>query len=99
MGLLLPENVSKEGLHPIGASLVPGGRSGNRGLQRPGRPIAIVEIHSVLRIKDGDTAGLQWFVSDFGDCEAFLLGRDPHEKRIGAVLCFPWQAGLQELGL
>jgi len=50
-------------------------------------------------IKEEDTAGLQRFVPDFGDCEAFLLSRDPHEKRIGDVRCFPWQAGLQELGL
>lgn len=68
-------------------------------IDRPGKPVAIVEIKSTRRVQERDTAALQRFVPDFEACEAFLLSRDPHEKRIGDVWCFPWQVGLEKLGL
>ena len=36
---------------------------------------------------------------DVPNSEAFCLSRDPLTKKIGAVSCLPWQAGLVELGL
>ncbi len=68
-------------------------------IERPGRPVALVEIKSSARVHERDARPLQRFVPDFGACEAFLLSRDPHEKRFGDVWCFPWQVGLARLGL
>jgi predicted AAA+ superfamily ATPase len=68
-------------------------------IERPGLPTAIVEIKSTRRVRERDTAALQRFVPDFGACEAFCLTQDPHAKKIGDVECFPWQLGLEKLGL
>jgi predicted AAA+ superfamily ATPase len=68
-------------------------------IDRPGQPIAIVEIKSAERVQERDAAGIQRFVPDFESCEAFLLSRDRREKRIGSVWCLPWEDGLLKLGL
>ncbi len=68
-------------------------------VERPGLPVAIVEIKSTRRIRERDAGPLGRFVPAFGKCEAFCLSRDPHPKRLGDVWCFPWQEGLAKLGL
>lgn len=50
-------------------------------------------------VRERDAASLRRFQADLGNCEAFCLSRDPHEKRIGEVRFLPWQRGLEELGL
>lgn len=68
-------------------------------IDRPGQPKALVEIKSTARIQDADVRSLIRFAADMKPCEAFCLSRDPHEKRIGDVLCLPWIAGCERLGL
>jgi predicted AAA+ superfamily ATPase len=68
-------------------------------VERPGLPLAFVEIKSAERVGERDTRTLERFCGDFGKAEAFCLSRDPGVKRIGAVRALPWEKGLGELGL
>jgi len=68
-------------------------------VERPGMPMALVEIKSTERVDGGDTRVLEGFVNDFKKAEAFCLSRDLRPKRIGSVTALPWERGLRELGL
>ena len=67
--------------------------------ERPGQPLALIEVKSTTRVTDMDTRNLQRFVPDLQPCEAFCLSRDPHPKQIATVRCLPWQEGAKQLGL
>ena len=68
-------------------------------VERPGDSTALVEIKSIQRIDDRDTRSLERFAADIPKSAAFILSTDPMAKRIGKVKAFPWQQGLEELGL
>jgi predicted AAA+ superfamily ATPase len=68
-------------------------------IERPGLKRALVEIKSTERVADEDIRPLARLGKDVANSEAFCLTRDPTPKRIGTVLCLPWQHGLIELGL
>jgi len=34
--------------------------------------------------------------SDFGECEAICLSRDPFPKKIDNIIVYPWQAGIKK---
>ena len=68
-------------------------------IDRPGRPIALVEIKSSSRTDERDVRTLARFQKDFPRSEAFCLSLDPKPKRIGRVKLLPWDAGLIEIGL
>ena len=67
-------------------------------LERPGRPIALVEIKSATRIEPAMAKHLQRFCGDLGACEAYLLSLDSTPQRFGLVHALPWEQGLQTLG-
>lgn len=60
---------------------------------------ATIEITSSEKITERDTQALNHFYPDLGPAEAFCLSRDPHQKKIDAVWCLPWQEGLGKLGV
>lgn len=68
-------------------------------IERPGRPIALVEIKSASRIEPSMAKHLQRFCGDLGDCEAYLLSLDSTPQKLGLVHALPWEQGLQALGL
>lgn len=68
-------------------------------IERPGRPIALVEIKSATRIEPSMAKHLQRFCGDLGDCEAYLLSFDSTPQKLGLVHALPWEQGLQALGL
>lgn len=67
-------------------------------IDRPGRPLALVEIKSKNRVDERDTASLNRFMKSFDKAEAFLLSNDPLIKKTGGTLCLPWKEGLKEIG-
>jgi len=73
------------------------GREVDLVLQRPGRPLALVEIKSTDRVRDDHATALQALLPDFPSAEAFLLSRDPRPQRLGPVLALPWWEGIQAL--
>lgn len=68
-------------------------------IERPGLKRALVEIKPTARVTEDDVRALQQLGNDIPNSEAFCLSLDPTPKKIGAVACFPWLAGLEELGL
>jgi len=68
-------------------------------VERPGRPLALLEIKSSERVDERDTKPLERFLRDFPVAEAFCLSLDPRAKKIGAVHALPWQEGLRAIGL
>jgi predicted AAA+ superfamily ATPase len=74
--------------------LTKAGREVDLVIQRPGRPLALVEIKSTDRVREDHAAALQAFLPDFPGADAFLLSRDPQPQRMGQVLALPWQEGL-----
>jgi predicted AAA+ superfamily ATPase len=60
-------------------------------VERPGRPLALVEIKSTEHVREDHLSGLENFSRDFCDAELFLLSRDPHPKRFGRINALPWQ--------
>ena len=68
-------------------------------LERPGRPRTLIEIKSTERIKEEDVRSLERIGRDVGRGESVCLSRDPMARKIKSVRCFPWQQGLEEIGL
>lgn len=66
-------------------------------LERPGMPLALIEIKSATTIREDHVNSLAFMGKDFPDAELFCLSRDPTPKKFGRVLCLPWEKGLMEL--
>jgi predicted AAA+ superfamily ATPase len=68
-------------------------------IARPGLKRALVEIKSTEQVTEDDVRALERVGKDVANSEAFCLSLDPMPKQIGAVACFPWPRGLEEIGL
>lgn len=66
-------------------------------LQRPGQPLALIEIKSTTRVTEEDTRALNLFLDDFPDAEFYLLSRDPIQQKFGRISALPWNIGVQHL--
>lgn len=73
------------------------GREVDLVLQRPGRPLALVEIKSTDQIREDHAAALRALLPGFPEAEAFLLSRDPRPQRLGPILALPWWEGILAL--
>lgn len=73
------------------------GREVDLVLQRPGRPIALVEIKSTTQVREDHAAPLRALLPEFPGAEAYLFSRDPNPQRMGPVLALPWQEGILAL--
>ena len=68
-------------------------------IERPGKPLALIEIKSASSISRRDIKGLQQISRDLKPCCAYCFSRDIHRKKIDDVMCLPWEKGIKELGL
>ena len=66
-------------------------------IERPGLPVALVEIKSTDKIDDRDTKTVGSFLKDFNKAEGFCLSRDPIPKKIGKISCLHWRDGLKTI--
>ncbi len=66
-------------------------------LQRPGKPLALIEIKSTTRATEEDTRSLKLFLEDFPEAEFYLLSRDPAQQKFGRISALPWDFGVQHL--
>lgn len=66
-------------------------------LERPGKPLALIEIKSTNRVTADDISPLARFLPDFRRAEAYCISNDPRAKRIQGVECLHWQEGLRAL--
>ncbi|MBI2026761.1 MAG: ATP-binding protein [Deltaproteobacteria bacterium] len=68
-------------------------------IERPGEATILVEIKSTKNTTSRHTSHLERFYKDWGKTvEAHLWSLDPHEKKIGNVICLPWKKGLSAAG-
>ncbi len=68
-------------------------------IDRPGQPLALVEIKSKRLISDLDLSSLIKLRGEFGGAECFCLSLDDIPKKIEGINVLPWEIGLVELGL
>lgn len=72
-------------------------------IERPGKPVALIEIKSSETVDERDTRIVERFLKDFpkkfGSPQGFCFSRDPRPKKIGSVHALPWEMGLKEIGL
>ena len=66
-------------------------------IERPGMPVALVEINSAELVDDRDVRNLARFTGDFPEALAMCICRDPSRMQIGNVLCVHWRDALLEL--
>lgn len=66
-------------------------------IQRPGRPLALVEIKSTPHVREDHATALRALLPAFPGAEAFLLSRDPHPQRLGPIQALPWRQGVLAL--
>jgi len=66
-------------------------------VERPGMPVALVEIKSTPRVTADDVASLKRFLSSFPNAEAFCLSLDQHAKNINGVECLYWSDGIRQI--
>ncbi len=68
-------------------------------IERPGKPVALIEIKSTQNVQARDVRGIVRFVGDFESPVALCISRDQTRMRINGVLCVHWRDALYELGL
>jgi predicted AAA+ superfamily ATPase len=68
-------------------------------IERPGKPLALVEIKSADEVSPRHIRTLERFAKEMSDVEAFCLSRDPQPRRVDSVQVLPWAVGLDKLGL
>lgn len=66
-------------------------------IERPGLPIALVEIKSGTQMNADDVRQLVHLGKAFGKHESYCLSNDPVPKIINGVQVLPWGAGMTEI--
>jgi predicted AAA+ superfamily ATPase len=66
-------------------------------VERPGMPLAIVEIKSSANVNERDVSSLARFAPEFKGAEIICLSQDPRPKKIGLVDVEPWQQGIRRI--
>jgi predicted AAA+ superfamily ATPase len=64
-------------------------------IDRPGRPLLLVEIKSATSVTDSMLKKFVKLASEFDNAESVCFSRDPYTKKIGEVLVLPWQEGIR----
>lgn len=66
-------------------------------IDRPGRPLALVEIKSTNKIKEEHSRTILKLAANFDNAELFLLSRDSQKKQFDALKCLHWEEGILEI--
>ena len=68
-------------------------------IERPGEPLAIVEIKSSTMVDDTEINKLARLKGDFPNCRAIVLSNEPLPRRANGVEILPWRMGIESLNL
>ena len=68
-------------------------------IERPGEKLALIEIKSTDSVMPDGVRSLQQIAQSIPDSEPYCLSLDNVARRIGNVLCLPWEQALATLGL
>jgi predicted AAA+ superfamily ATPase len=66
-------------------------------VERPGKPLAFVEIKSTRVLLEEHVSNLASFLEDFPDAEFLCLSCDSISKRWGRILALPWMEGISKI--
>lgn len=66
-------------------------------IERPGRPLAIVEIKSTDRIQERHLSTLVAMQKTFREAEFFCLSQDSNTQDFAGILTCPWRDGLERI--
>lgn len=66
-------------------------------VERPGRPLALVEIKSASEVQPVKTRGLISLGQDFPEAELFWVSRAPKPQSLGRVQALPWTMALEQI--
>ena len=66
-------------------------------IERPGQPLACIEIKSTERVDESKLRRLRYFVRDFPEAEFYCLSRDPKPQQFEGIKALPWAQGLEEI--
>jgi uncharacterized protein len=77
----------------------PAGQEIDLVIDRPGAPVALVEIKSSTNVGEEECAPVNAFMEVIPEAAAFCISRDPHRKRIGKTVCINYEEAAEELGL
>ena len=67
-------------------------------IERPGMPLALVEIKSTDNVRSDHLKSLLSLGKDIKNAELFCLSQDKKDRIIDGVRVLHWQRGLVELG-
>lgn len=65
-------------------------------IERPGKPLLLIEIKSSSHVREQDLTTLQRFAKELGICEAVCFSQDIQTKQYGDITIYPWQIGIQK---
>lgn len=68
-------------------------------VERPGMPIALVEIKSTEHVRDDDLRALRSMLPAFGNAEAFCLCKERKPRLVDGITVLGWREGLAAIGL
>ncbi|MEI8346625.1 MAG: AAA family ATPase [Pseudomonadota bacterium] len=63
-------------------------------IERPGMPLALIEIKSSTRVDTCELNNLNKFAKDFKNAKAFCLCREKYPQKFDSVEILPWQEGI-----
>ncbi len=66
-------------------------------IERPGRPLAVVEIKSTAEVRPEKLRGLQAMESALPGCQLYCVSQDPRPQRLGTIQALPWREALELL--
>ena len=68
-------------------------------IERPGQPLALIEIKSSRQVGPDDVRSLARIGRDLKNAQSLCLSLDPIAKEINKVHCYHWEEGFRYLGL
>lgn len=68
-------------------------------VERPGRPLALVEIKSAARVEERHIRGLRHFAGDFPGSDLICASRVAMAQKIDKIRVLPWRQAFAALGL
>lgn len=68
-------------------------------IERPDRPVALVEIKSASRVNALMMKHLHKFSKEISKADTYCLSQDLHPQKFGSVQALPWQDGIKAIGL
>ncbi|PHQ79709.1 MAG: ATPase [Coxiella sp. (in: Bacteria)] len=64
-------------------------------IERPGQPLLLIEIKSNDNVREADLKNIQSIATELEGCEAVCFSQDPRAKKLGNVMVYPWQEGIE----